>query len=122
MLPKKFSILLVILLLGMALNACSGSPAGDPLIAEGEKLFSAKCLSCHPTDPEQPRVGPDLVGLGARLQASGKEAAAVLGESIRQPGKVLSTGYQDLMPSADVLGLNAEDIEALTAYLISLDR
>jgi mono/diheme cytochrome c family protein len=117
---RKSLILLAILLVSFAFTACSGNAGSDPLVVQGEKLFTANCLSCHPIDPGQPRVGPDLVGLGPRLQASGQDAAAILGESIREPGKVLSTGYQDLMPSADLLGLNMEDIEALTAYLISL--
>jgi mono/diheme cytochrome c family protein len=119
---RKFTVLGVILLLGIFLAACSGSSKGDPLLTKGEKLYTTNCLSCHPTDPEQPRVGPYLVGLGAQLQASGQDAEDILQESIREPGKVLSTGYQNLMPAADVLGLSGEDIDALVAYLIGLEE
>jgi cytochrome c2 len=119
---KKFTVLGIILLLSIFFAACSGTTDGDPLLTQGEKLYTTNCLSCHPIDPEQPRVGPYLVGLGTRLQASGQDAADIFGESIREPGKVLSTGYQNLMPAADVLGLSEEDIQALIAYLISLEE
>jgi mono/diheme cytochrome c family protein len=122
MVLRKITLLGVILLLCIFLAACSSTTEGDPLLAQGEKLYTTNCLSCHPIDPEQPLVGPYLVGLGARLQASGQAAEGILEESIREPGKVLSTGYQNLMPAAEVLGLNEEDIQALIAYLVSLEE
>jgi mono/diheme cytochrome c family protein len=110
-----------LILLAIGVGAC-GSADQDPLVAQGERLYKNNCLSCHPTDPTQPRVGPYLVGLGANLEASGQDATTVLEESIRNPGSVITTGYQDLMPPAEVLGLGDTEIEALVAFLLALEE
>ncbi|MEN8241240.1 MAG: cytochrome c [Chloroflexota bacterium] len=120
MTSKSFTILLIVISLSLGFTACSDSPEGDPLAAQGKKLYAANCLSCHPIDPSQPRVGPDLAGLSDKLTASGLDAAAVLEESIREPGKEITEGYQDLMPAAAVLGLGDEEISALISYLENL--
>lgn len=120
MISKFFTFFTVVIAFSMIISACSGEPVDDPMAAEGKKLVAANCLGCHPIDPSQPRIGPDLVGLSDRLTASGNIAVAVLEESIRQPGKEIAPGYQDLMPSADLLGLGDEEIEAIITYLGTL--
>ena len=117
---KFLMIILAAVSLGLLFSACSDSPVGDPPAAEGKKLYAANCLSCHPIDPSQPRVGPDLVGLSARLSSSGRDAAGFFEESIREPEKEISAGFQNLMPSADLLGLSDAEIEAVLAYLAIL--
>lgn len=118
---KQVLILLLVLITIFSLSAC-GTSEEDPQLAVGERLFTANCLSCHPPNPASPRVGPLLVGLGANLQAAGWDAAALLEDSIRYPSREITTGYQDLMPAAEVLGLSDEDINALVAYLLNLSE
>lgn len=115
------ALFLTAVLFAFILPACGPSENQDPLLTEGERLYKANCLSCHPLDSSQPQVGPHLVGLGSEMAAAGLDAAALLEESIRQPGVVITSGYQDLMPAADVLGLSDSDIDALVAYLLSLE-
>ena len=117
---EQIACLLSIFLLGIGLSACGSSIDQDPLIAQGERLYNNNCLSCHPTDPGQPRVGPLLVGLGANLEAGGQDASAILEDSIRNPSSVITTGYQDLMPDAELLGLNDADVDALIQFLLTL--
>ena len=117
---KLFLIVLVITTICIPLAACSSSSAEVSSTAAGEKIYAANCLSCHPTDPNQPRVGPDLVGLSDTLRDSGMDADFILKESIIEPGKEITPGYQDLMPSADLLGLSEMDVDALVAFLSSL--
>ena len=117
---RQISILwLVVLTIGLA--ACGGEPQEDPVLAQGEKLFNTHCLACHPTDVSQPRVGPNLVGLGISLETSGEDAAASLEESIRFPSQVITSGYQDLMPAPEVIGLDDADIETLVVFLLTLN-
>lgn len=111
---------LIFLLIITFISACSSSLNDGSLAAQGETLFVANCIACHPTDTAQPHVGPNLIGLASRLENSGQDSASSLKESIQKPGDVLSTGYQDLMPPANVLGLTDEDIDALIVYLINL--
>ena len=110
---KYSNILLLSLLFCLTLTACSNSTEENPLAAEGKKVYATNCLGCHPLNLSKPNVGPDLAGL---------DSDAILEESIREPGKQVTTGYQNLMPSADQLGLSDADIKALLRYLTSLSK
>jgi mono/diheme cytochrome c family protein len=121
MLPFRTTGFLFLIVILIGLSACGNKSGEDPLLAEGERLFNTHCLSCHPTAPAAPHVGPHLVGLGENLNASGQDAAALLEESIRQPDKVITTGYQNLMPAPELLSLSDDDVNALVAYLVTLE-
>jgi mono/diheme cytochrome c family protein len=119
---KYFRIFLFSLLFCLAFTACSSSTEADLLVTQGEKIYTANCLGCHPSDAGQPSVGPNLVGLSTSLRDAGLDVKSILEESIREPGKQIATGYQNLMPSADSLGISNADIDALLAYLSTLDN
>lgn len=118
---KLVIVFVIFLVINAGLSACTTGIERDPLASEGEQIFSANCLSCHPVDPDQPNVGPSLLGLNASLLNSGQDPAVYIEESIRLPGKMITPGYQNLMPAAEVLGLSDEEVQALVHYLVILE-
>jgi cytochrome c len=50
---------------------CPGaSPAQEPAVTAGERLFRTRCASCHSLNPGENRVGPHLSGLVGRSAGS----------------------------------------------------
>jgi len=93
--------------------------------SRGALLFSTKgCVGCHthaaiPTSHMQ--IGPDLTLLPDRADTRvvGLDARAYARQSLREPSAYRVSGYSARMPD---LGLSDEDIEALTAFLLSPQR
>ena len=78
-------------------------PAGQPLAAQGAKLFAFNCAHCHEIDATGDE-GPDLYGLtksDTRLKA------------------VILVGIKDEMPSFSKK-LKDQDVQALVAFLRTL--
>lgn len=98
----------------------------DQLAQQGAELFATQqCIACHAIEGYEVdgqvadvRIGPDLTHFASRLEMAGG-IIDVNEENIKRwlanPQEVKS-GAQ--MPN---LGLDAEQIEALTAYLLSLE-
>ena len=93
-------------------------PVDDP----GMKVAQEKgCLGCHTTD------GSDLVGPSWRgsfgttrnLEGGGSVTIdeAFLRESMKNPGARIAAGFNNIMPTLD---LSESDIDALVAYIVSL--
>lgn len=111
--------------------------SADP-VAIGQALFrrsSPGCFACHSTSPGVNMVGPSLAGIGAtaaaRITASayhGKatDAAGYIRESIVDPnadlvpGPTYSSNGQSMMPPGFETSLDAAQIDALVAYLMTL--
>lgn len=111
--------------------------AEDP-IALGERLFRSvtpACTACHSTAPGVNMAGPSLAGLSARTQAllasgqyKGKasDLASYVRESITSPsahlvpGPMYSADGTSFMPTTYEKDLKPEQIDQLTAYLMSL--
>jgi cytochrome c oxidase subunit 2 len=98
-------------------------PEGDDLAHVGAKLFVARgCSGCH-ADASSVHA-PKLVGLyGRSVQLSdGRQVKADDGyirDSILQPKRDITAGYQPIMPSYAGL-LDDGEIQSLTAYIRSL--
>jgi cytochrome c oxidase subunit II len=98
-------------------------PEGDDLAHVGAKLFVARgCSGCH-ADASKVHA-PKLVGLyGRSVQLSdGRQVKADDGyirDSILQPKRDITAGYQPVMPSYAGL-LDDGEIQSLTAYIRSL--
>jgi cytochrome c oxidase subunit II len=98
-------------------------PEGDDLAHVGAKLFVARgCSGCH-ADASKVHA-PKLVGLyGRSVQLSdGRQVKADDGyirDSILQPKRDITAGYQPIMPSYAGL-LDDGEIQSLTAYVRSL--
>jgi ferredoxin/mono/diheme cytochrome c family protein len=94
----------------------------------GEQVFSsshAGCSVCHSVTPGVELVGPNLSGVGlvAGSRVPGLTAEEYLRQSILDPDAYVVDGF----PSGQMLDnygetLTEEDIDALVAYLITLDQ
>ncbi|HUM69631.1 MAG TPA: cytochrome c [Chloroflexota bacterium] len=124
----------VLLLLCVSLLvACSGNtsaaPAAPPTAtlspeaARGKTVFSQNCGSCHSTIPDTVIVGPSLAGIASRAETRkpGQDGRTYLYTSILQPGDFLVDGYTDLMPATFGKQLTGEDLDAVVAYLLTLE-
>ncbi|HKY52514.1 MAG TPA: c-type cytochrome [Candidatus Limnocylindria bacterium] len=103
--------------------ATDGVPTA--LQQRGALLFAAKgCIGCH-THSAFPnarmRVGPDLTSLASRAaeRVPGLSADDYVRQSLREPSAYLAAGYTAEMPD---LSLTEEQIESLTAFLLSPGR
>jgi cytochrome c oxidase subunit 2 len=103
------------------LEELAAPPEGDGGAAAGKAVFaSAGCGGCHAFGPAGTvaEVGPNLDDLAAAAQQAGQEPADFVRESIVDPNKVVTDGYQpNVMPGTYGDSLSAEEIDALVAYL-----
>lgn len=102
----------------------AGAPAAA-VTSRGALLFATKgCTGCH-THASFPKarmqVGPDLTAVAerARTRITGLDARAYIRQSLREPGAYRVAGYSALMPD---LGLTDEQIDSITAFLLSSAR
>lgn len=123
---KRFAFLLVLLSLWLA--ACSGSaaePGNAPneQVQLGERLFIQNCAACHATAPETIIVGPSLAGLPASAAArvAGQDAYTYIEASILEPDAYINAGFKDIMPKTFGKTLTGEEVDALIAYLFTLE-
>ncbi|MBE7531629.1 MAG: cytochrome c [Chloroflexi bacterium] len=86
-------------------------------------MFSQNCGSCHSTIPETVIVGPSLAGIASRAETRkpGQDGRTYLYTAILQPGDFLVDGYSDLMPATFGKQLTGEDLDAVVAYLLTLE-
>jgi cytochrome c2 len=91
--------------------------------ARGKVLFQQRCGSCHSTLPGEVVVGPSMDGVGSRAteRVAGMKASGYLEQSIRKPAEYIVDGFENLMPADAASALNQEDMDALVAYLLTLE-
>lgn len=125
----------VILLVLLTLVACGGtasaepdadSPPSAPLSAEaaqGQKVFEASCAACHSTLEDAVIVGPSLFGIAtvAGSRVEGQDAQRYLYTSVLNPEDYLVEGYDNLMPASLGKQLTGEELDAVVAYLMTLE-
>jgi cytochrome c2 len=58
----------LIAVIGLTILAAAPAFAGDA--AAGEKLFKAKCATCHAVEPGKNKIGPSLAGIVGRPSGS----------------------------------------------------
>lgn len=116
---------------GDAIPAPLGGKVGD--IERGRALVfdrtQGNCLICHqvpePNEPFQGTIGPDLGGVGARLEA-GQLRLRLVDASLLNPQTVMppyfrNQGLRDVAPAfRDRPALTAQEIEDVVTYLASL--
>lgn len=108
--------------------ASMSTSSAQPAVAatsRGALLFATKgCTGCH-THASFPnarmQVGPDLTAVAERAgtRVAGLDARAYIRKSLREPGAYRVAGYSAMMPD---LGLTDEQIDSLTAFLLSSAR
>ena len=124
--------LLVIGLVAVIVAACGGS--GDAELVgparTGAELFEDQvlagnpgCITCHSLSPGVELVGPSLAGVATRAadRVPGVAPGDYLRASITEPGSYLVEGYDDRMPGDWAETLSSADIDALVAYLLTLE-
>lgn len=123
----------VLLFCALFITACGGNadaaPAPPPTAtlspeaARGKTVFSQNCGSCHSTIPDTVIVGPSLAGIAttAETRKTGQDGRTYLYTAILQPGDFLVDGYANLMPTTFGKQLTGEDLDAVVAYLMTLE-
>jgi cytochrome c2 len=130
---KDLSPILALLLVisASALAGCAGggksAPLGTatftPIEQQGAQLFSQYCISCHSRIPEEVIVGPSMAGIGERAanRVEGMEAREYIRASVMQPNAYVVEGFEELMPVTLAQELSEEELNAIIAYLMTLD-
>jgi mono/diheme cytochrome c family protein len=119
---------LLILLLGMLLLAACGGASDDEAIRAGRELYETggaskiPCATCHTLDGTQ-LVGPSFQGLSERAgsRIPGMSAEEYIHQSILNPGAYIVQGYQNSMNPTYAQFFSEEDIDNLTAFLLSVE-
>lgn len=95
-----------------------GLPAGRGTVAEGQKIFQAKCVACHGEGAKGGSVyGPMVGGIG-----SFKTNARVLTPGSMYPyAPILFDYIRRAMPMDSPQTLTTNEVYALSAYLLNLN-
>lgn len=123
---------------GANVGGAAAAPASDNPIAIGEALFRQSppgCFACHSVSPGVNLVGPSLGGIAAAAAArvtaadyhgEATDAESYIRESILDPsidlapGATYSSNGRSLMPADFGQSLDAAEVDALVAYLMTL--
>jgi nitric oxide reductase subunit C len=128
----RHELLGIVCLSAFSLVGCATSGQSAPIEtptftseqALGEQVFEHHCQSCHSTIPDSIVVGPSLAGVAQRAanRIEGMNWRDYIEMSISQPSDYLVEGYPDLMPSTLSDILSKEEVEAVLAYLMTLEE
>lgn len=127
---KHLALVTLVVILGLMLAACGGGGGSASDVAAGDQLFhqtvigtNAGCVTCHSTEQGVTIVGPSLAGIAttAATAEAGKTAEEFIKESIVDPNKVVTQGFNpNIMPQNWGQVLSEQQINQLVAYLMTL--
>jgi mono/diheme cytochrome c family protein len=129
-LPPLLSLALLLFLLAgcaiaedPAVSKFPPTPALDALAESGKQVFVTHCGACHSTSAGTVIVGPSLAGIATHGadRVDGLDARTYVYSSIMQPADYLVDGYEDLMPKDLAKELTGEELDAVVAYLLTLE-
>lgn len=115
------------------LTACGSSaepetavPTSPPLTEEqarGRKVFETSCGACHSILPDTVIVGPSMHGIATRAETQNpkQDGRTYLYTAILKPDDFLVEGYENLMPATFGKQLTGEELDAVVAYLMTLE-
>ena len=122
---KIMSLLLGLITLGLA--ACSAAkieptPTPNALVIQGQKVFNARCATCHALVPDTIIIGPSLSGIATRAETRvpGMSADEYILLSILRPGDYIVEGFNNVMITNFAKELTNEDMNALVAFMMTL--
>ena len=117
------SLVLLIGCGGAAADEPPPMPTLSPELAAGQRVFVAHCGACHSATAGTVIVGPSLAGIAAHggQRVDGLDARAYVYSSVLQPSDYLVEGFDDLMPQDLAKKLTGEELDAVVAYVMSLE-
>lgn len=100
------------------------------LVDAGEVLFNTfydevgfACETCHFVDQETRKIGPGLINIADRAETrvDGQTAEVYISHAITNPNEYIVEEYtENLMPQTYADILTTEEVDALVAYLMTL--
>ncbi|MCO5182524.1 MAG: cytochrome c [Anaerolineae bacterium] len=125
--------IILALMLAALLVACGGTaadsappatPTLEPVAALGQEVFSAECTICHATTPNDTIRGPSLRGVPERAatRVPNTDARSYIYNSILNPGDYVVDGFEDIMLNDFGKKLTGEELDAVVAYLLTLEE
>ncbi len=99
------------------------TPTLSPLEDQGRRVFGTFCQRCHGITGDTVIVGPSLAGISSRAgeRMPGLDAQAYIKLSILDPDAFIVPGFEPgLMPLDISAAMTEEQVNALTAYLLTL--
>ncbi|GAB5492996.1 MAG: hypothetical protein Phog2KO_32110 [Phototrophicaceae bacterium] len=98
-------------------------PDADPLLAQGQLIYSQRCAPCHATVAGVTLTGPSFWNIAntAGERVAGDDAETYLRNSILYPSDYVVAGFADVMQKNFAEVLSSNDIAAIIAYLMTLD-
>ncbi len=108
---------------GAAADEPPATPTLSPELVAGQRVFVTHCGACHSAAADTVIVGPSLAGIAARggQRVDGLDARAYVYSSVLQPSDHLVEGFDDLMPQDLAKKLTGEELDAVVAYVLSLE-
>lgn len=112
----------------LSLAACSvatpvpPTPTPNALVLQGQKVFTARCATCHALVPDTIIIGPSLYGIAtaAETRVAGQSADEYILLSILRPGDYIVEGFNNVMITNFAKELTNEDMNALVAFMMTL--
>jgi nitric oxide reductase subunit C len=117
---------------GAVLEVASAASDGDQNalpddpVARGRNWFKsppANCATCHALEPDVVIVGPSLAGIATRagMRVRGQTSAEYIRNSMMNPGEYIVEGFQNVMVQNLADMLSSDQINDITAYLMTLE-
>ena len=99
------------------------TPTLNAQASAGKVVFTRECAACHSLLADTIIVGPSMKGIAGQAGArvADQDARAYLLSSIIDPGGYVLEGYQNLMPTNFGTRLTGEEIDALVAFMLTLE-
>ena len=122
--------LVVILIFCLILVGCGeektpipATPTLDPIAQAGQRYFQLHCGACHAVVPDVVVVGPSLAGISttAGTRMPNRSAEDYIFLSIMRPNDFIVDGYSEAMPQDFGKKLTGEEVDAIVAYLLTLE-
>ena len=116
-------VAMLILLVACNNTTPEPTPTLDPIAAQGRTIFNQNCASCHALAPDTVIVGPSLAGIAARAatRLPDLDARGYIELSILKPDSFTVEGFEDAMPKDFGKKLTGEELDALVAFLMTLE-
>lgn len=106
----------------------AGLPAGAGSVVQGEKVWIARCVSCHGEFAESPLVFPPLIGGTTRADIERGRVAALSSSSENSKTTIMKLAtvstlwdyIRRAMPFDAPKSLKVDEVYAVTAFLLNL--